>query len=484
MTYTPPETLHHHAEPWRGLGTGEATAASELREMFDEAIGGDDSLDRESLMPSGLAEWFVVAQTAIPALLYVPGAQAFRLQIRIASYAIALVGFAAWWFKRGGHRSLAHPSERWLLLAVIYLGLMVFHPMTSGLQAGIAQVMLYVAIFCAVFWAPAYIERPRQLVRILAILLVCNGINSIVGVLQVYDPDRWMPRELSFVYSSSRTALEIATYVGPDGRRIVRPPGLFDTPGAVCGAGTVAALLGLVFALERFAWWKRLLAVAFSFAGISAIYLSHVRASLVVAVGMMAVYAVTLFVQKERRRLTAFGGLAAGLVAAGLMASVFLGGTSIRDRFATLLQDDPGSIYYTARGQQLAAGFNELLTTYPFGAGLARWGMMRGYFADPSNLDSTALWAEVQPNAWMLDGGLFLVALYSAALLAAVFFEWRLISQLFNRDDRMWAAVVTAVNVGTLALVFTFVPFATQVGLQYWFLEGALHGAMVHRLRK
>jgi hypothetical protein len=109
---------------------------------------------------------------------------------------------------------------------------------------------------------------------------------------------------------------------------------------------------------------------------------------------------------------------------------------------------------------------------------------MRGYFADPSNLDSTALWAEVQPNAWMLDGGIFLLGLYSAALLAAALFEWRLISRLFNREDRMWAAVVTAVNIGTLALVFTFVPFATQVGLQYWFLEGALHGAMVHRLRK
>src|SRR5687767_5805081 len=140
MTYTPPESLQHHAEPWPGLGSGHATDADELREMFDEAIGSDAALDRESLMPSGLAEWFVVAQTAIPALLYVPGAQAFRLQIRIASYAVALIGFAAWWFKRGGHRSLAHPSERWLMLAVIYLGLMVFHPMTSGLQAGIAQV--------------------------------------------------------------------------------------------------------------------------------------------------------------------------------------------------------------------------------------------------------------------------------------------------------------------------------------------------------
>lgn len=471
-------------EAWRDVEVGDTSDPTEIREIFDDAIGIDDSLDRESLMPTGLAEWFVVAQTLIPALLYVPGAQSFRLPIRIASYTIALAGFAAWWFKRGAHRSLPHPSERWLLLAVAYLVVMLFHPLTNGLLAGVAQVMLYVAIFCAVFWAPAYVERPQQLVRILAIMLICNGINSVVGVLQVYDPDRWMPRELSFVYSGSRMAMDIATYIGPDGRRIVRPPGLFDTPGAVCGAGTVAALLGLVFALERFAWWKRLGALALSLAGISAIYLSHVRASLVVTIGMMVVYAATLAVQGERKRLTAFAGLAGALVVVGLLGSVALGGPSIQERFSTLLQDDPGSIYYTSRGQQLAAGFNELLDEYPFGAGLARWGMMRGYFGDPSNLDSTALWAEVQPNAWMLDGGLFLLGLYSAALLAAAFFEWRLISRLFNRQDRMWAAVVTAVNIGTLALIFTFVPFATQVGLQYWFLEGALHGAMVHRLRK
>ena len=483
--YPPPDPVsRQRIEAWRDVDVGDASDPAEIREIFDRAIGIDDSLDRESLVPNGLAEWFVVAQTLIPALLYVPGAQSFRLPIRIASYSIALFGLVLWWFKRGGHRSLPHPSERWLMLAVVYLLLMLFHPLTNGLMAGVAQVMLYVAIFCAVCWAPAYVERPRQLVRILAIMLICNGINSVVGVLQVYDPDRWMPRELSFVYASRGTALDIATYIGPDGRRIVRPPGLFDTPGAVCGAGTVAALIGLVFALERFAWWKRFAALGFSLAGISAIYLSHVRASLVVTLGMMAIYAATLVVQGERKRLTAFVGLAAALVGIGLFGSVLIGGSSIQQRFSTLLQDDPGTIYYSARGQQLAAGFDELAEQYPFGAGLARWGMMRGYFGDPGNLDSTALWAEVQPNAWMLDGGLFLVGLYSAALLAAALFEWRLLSRLFNRGDRMWAAVVTAVNVGTLALVFTFVPFATQVGLQYWFREGALHGAMVHRLRK
>jgi hypothetical protein len=52
------------------------------------------------------------------------------------------------------------------------------------------------------------------------------------------------------------------------------------------------------------------------------------------------------------------------------------------------------------------------------------------------------------------------------------------------REDRYWAATVAAVNIGTLALVFSFVPFVTQVGLQFWFLEGALHGAMANRPRR
>jgi hypothetical protein len=28
----------------------------------------------------------------------------------------------------------------------------------------------------------------------------------------------------------------------------------------------------------------------------------------------------------------------------------------------------------------------------------------------------------------------------------------------------------------------TFVPFNTQIGLQFWFLEGLLHGAMAYKL--
>ena len=442
----------------------------------------DEALDREPLLPQGFLEWFVVSQTAIPAMLYLPGSQAYRLPFRVGAYGVALIGFALWWFNSGARRDERHPADRWLLFALLYLGLMIFHPLTSGLLAGVAHTLLYAAIFSPVFWAPVFATHPRQLVRLLAIMLVCNGINSIVGVLQVYDPGRFMPTQLSL--GLSRTALAAATYVGPGGRLILRPPGLFDTPGAVCGPGTVAALLGLVFAVENFAWWKRGVALMFSLAGISAIYLSHVRANFVVTLGMMAVYAVALVFQDQKARLTAFASLGAGIIVVGLTASTMIGGESIRERFLTLFAEDPRSLYYQSRGQQLQTGFNQLVGQYPFGAGLARWGMMHGYFGDRSRLDSTEIWAEVQPSAWLLDGGLVLLGLYALALVVTAWYEWRLAMSLAAQEDRYWAATVAAVNIGTLALVFSFVPFATQVGLQYWFLEGALHGTMAGRPRR
>jgi hypothetical protein len=196
---------------------------------------------------------------------------------------------------------------------------------------------------------------------------------------------------------------------------------------------------------------------------------------------MMGLYTILLFVQRQRGRATAFASLGTGLVVFGLIASSVIGGESVVARFTSLIEQDPRSLYYASRGEQLAVGFGELLDEYPLGAGLARWGMMRSYFGDPANLDSTALWAEVQPNAWMLDGGLILLALYSLALLAVALFEWRLMRSLPDSSDRRWVAVVASVNLGTLALVFSFVPFTTQVGLQFWFLEGALLGAMAYR---
>lgn len=483
MRPTAPKAMPPVAEPLEPFGYIDERRPSNRPTTLDESAFEEPELDiRRAYLPNGFGEWFAAGLTLLPALLFLPGSQAYRLPARVGAYGISLFAVALWWFGRGGQRKVHHPAERWLSFVVGWLVLEIAHPLTNSLLSGVAQVALYFAILSPVFWAPAYANGVRGLKRILVILLICNGINSAVGVLQVYDPDRWMPRELSANFTQNSDALAASSYTGPNGQRIIRPPGLFDTPGAVCTAGTIAALFGLIFALEG-AWWRRGLAVAFSLAGIGAIYLSHVRASMIVAIGMMMAYAAMLVLQKQRARLVVFGGIGVALIVGGLSIATVLGGTGIRERFSTLLESDPAELYYQSRGVQLEYAFDNLIVNYPLGAGLARWGMMRGYFGNPANLDSSEVFAEIQPNAWLLDGGVLLLLFYSLALGVTAMNDLRLVRSLALREDQLWAAAVAAANLGTLALVFSFVPFGTASGMQFWFLEGVLHGSMAGRPR-
>ena len=459
-------------------------------DLFDGAVDPAERADEPSRdrrwLPTGFAEWFAVGLTFLPAILYLPNSQAYRLPARVGAYGISVYAFALWWFDRAGRKDTRHPAERWLMLIAPLLGAMILHPTTPSALAGVAHAVLYFAIFSPIFWVPAYVTSRRRLIRILAVLLLCNGLNSLVGVLQVYDPDHWMPRQLSQLYSGEmgRDALAAATYIGPGGRPIVRPPGLFDTPGAVCTAGTLAAVLGLIFFLEPMAWWKRVPALAMAVCGMSAIYLTHVRSSFVVTLGMMGFYVVLMAIQGRSTRAAGFTAFAIAIVVGGLSLATMLGGDSIQERFMTLFGDDPRTTYYQSRGVQVEYAFTDLVLKYPFGAGLARWGMAQFYFGgDFQPADAEVVFAEVQPNAWILDGGVLLLGLYVAALAATVVCDLRLIRTLRDPADRLLAAIVVATNFGTLFFVFTFVPFGTAAGMQFWFLEGALHGALNKRPR-
>jgi hypothetical protein len=77
-----------------------------------------------------------------------------------------------------------------------------------------------------------------------------------------------------------------------------------------------------------------------------------------------------------------------------------------------------------------------------------------------------------------------LLGLYSLALIVTAVHTWMTAMRLADPEQRLWASTVAAVNIGTLALVFSFVPFVTQVGIQFWFLEGALLGAMANQPRR
>lgn len=427
----------------------------------------------------GFAEVFIISQTALPAMLYLPGAQSFRLPLRIAAFGISLSALV-WVYHKHRKRVAGHPAATWLILAAIWLGVMILHPTTNSVTAGIAQTFLYVSVMAPLFWAPMMIDDPQRLGRILALLLICNGINSLVGVLQVYYPDAWMPVEFSRELLSHEHGVEESLgYRNDAGRLIIRPPGLFDNPGAVCGAGMIAAFLGIAFFLSPIRLWQRFGSLGFAVLGVMAIFLSQVRTSLLLLGGMVLVYALTLGVaQRSWLKAVNILLLAAAVGFAGYLYSSFTAGQAITDRFGSLAGDDPVAVYQDSeRGSMLMDGLTTLLPTYPLGAGLGRWGLMRDYFGNEGNLSSPQIWAEVQIPALILDGGGLLLLFYGLALGATTVSELRIARSAKSSSLRRYAPIIAAVNIGVVAITFSFTPFTTQLGMQYWFLAGILHGA-------
>jgi hypothetical protein len=424
----------------------------------------------------GFPEFFIISQTALPALLFLPGSQAFRLPLRTAAFAISLAAFA-WWLADTSVRVRSSNAQSWIAAVVALLAVMLFHPLTPSLPGGFAQMAVYLAVMAPLFWAPVFIRTPEHLARILWLLLICSGCNALVGVLQVYDP-RFLPAEFSRVISGNDVAMGSVTFIGRNGERLMRPPGLFDTPGAVAGPAMSAALLGLIFAVSGIAAWKRLLALAFAIAGLAAIYLSQVRISLVMTVMMMAIYTFITYRQGRPGRASQFGMLAGAIVLGGFAIALTLGGPAILERVMTLVGADPIAVYQGARGVQLSITFTEMLYDYPLGAGLGRWGMAASYFGSFTHL-SRPLWAEIQFTGWMIDGGILMIALYCGALTVTAVTQWKVAMLTAYPRLNTCAAAVLSANLGTAVLIFSFTPFVTQIGIQYWFLAGALHGVAV-----
>ncbi|HLY98652.1 MAG TPA: hypothetical protein VKT33_06260 [Candidatus Angelobacter sp.] len=422
----------------------------------------------------GFPEFFIISQILAPAVLFLPGTQSLRVLIRMAPFLISL-GPLVFYGRKVLHFKLMAPAQKWLVLCCVWLVLMVFHPGTNSITAAAAQAMLYLSVMAPIFWAPHIKLTPERMQRLLFIILIVSGINSMVGILQVYDPGTWMPKELSVRVTGTLGGVENVSYIGPDGRVIIRPTGLSDNPGAVSGPATAAALLGLIFFFEPIRLWRRLVAAFSALAGVTVIFLSQVRTSLLVACGALLAYVLLLALQRQKRKallLVIFGVLA---FVVSFFFAVGLGGQSIENRFATLFADNPTNVYYENRGAQIQYGVDTLLFQYPAGAGIGRWGMMYAYFGDPNNLESPALWAELQPNAWVLDGGLVLLLLYSFAVLANLRSQIRMVRAARSQGMKFSTSAIAAVNLVTMALIFGYTPFTNQVGVQYWFLSGSLH---------
>src|SRR5437773_2128693 len=73
-------------------------------------------LSTSPLVGWGFLEWFIVAQTLFPALLFVPGSQSFRMFLRIMPFAIS--GGALLWTIGEKSKIRPHPAQGYLSAAV------------------------------------------------------------------------------------------------------------------------------------------------------------------------------------------------------------------------------------------------------------------------------------------------------------------------------------------------------------------------------
>ena len=351
------------------------------------------------------------------------------------------------------------------------------HPATWVLS-GSAQIVFQVSIAAPVFWTARHWVTDERLERVLLLVFGANFLGAALGLLQVYYPQTFMPPEFSrLALRMNADIVGSLTYIGADGREIVRPPGLSDLPGGAAVSATVTALLGFAFATRsRTTHQLRLWFIAASIIGLTVVYLTQVRSMLVmICVCMMAAGAVRLRQGRVAHSVWVFGS-AAALVIASFMWAVAVGGESVVDRFQSILDVGVVQSYQENRGLFLSYTLQELVYEYPFGAGLGRWGMMSAYFGEPTNWQFPALWAEIQLTGWLYDGGVLLCVCYTGAIATAALYTYRIAGSAETYLSDL-ATMVLSVQVLVIGLCFTGPVFNTQMGIVFWLLSASVYGA-------
>ncbi len=406
----------------------------------------------------------VILQTVIPSMLLVPGIQGLRTIIRGLSYLVGWTGLAIP-SAMNLRATRSHPSTPWAMLIAIYLaGTLIFS--MSRIAPAVAEYVLILSVLAPVLWSPGLVLHPMQLHRILWLILATAGLNSLVGVLQVYDPDRWMPAE----FSRQIADMGLYRYTGADGRVIIRPCGLYDSPGAVSAPGAWAAIVGFALFQQERAHWRKAIAIGAAFLGVAVIYLTLVRTAMVVVLVGAATYAVLLTLRKRSQDAVAFGTVVVTTLFLAMAFAAIFGGDAVIDRFQTLYQSAPMPLYYQSRGVQLEYAVFHAAAEYPFGIGLGSWGMAASHFGG-----GTAF-AELQMHGWILDGGIPLLVMYSIAVCIAMWHDIQFCLTTHSLRSFRSASCIAAMNASTLVTIFSFVPFNTVVGMQFWLMTGMLRG--------
>ena len=368
---------------------------------------------------------------------------------------------------------LKHPIRPFALVVFALVFLELLHPETAGIIGGVAHVGMYLAILGPVFWVSRLKLDMKDFRRVMLLFWGYYALSAAVGMLQVYFPGRFEPDSQILASNAMREGLKITL---ASGERIYRPMGLTDAAGGAAMAGFYTCAVGSGLILERSRLWWRAIVLAGMITGIFVIYLSHVRSLLVMSIICMLGSAAALGMRGKPIKFLFYGIFIAAIFVVAWSLAVDVGGDSVRDRVGTLTASSARDVYYTNRGHFLESTVEELLPEYPLGAGLARWGMMAGYFGDFS-WKSTPLYTEIQWTGWLLDGGIPMLLVYPLALFLNLSLALKVARGRLGAnvpDLWIWGGAMVGYNLGTLAITFNAPVFMGGGGLEFWMLNTML----------
>ena len=432
-----------------------------------------DNSDR-AVKPKPWLVGFAVLHLACQLLLLIPALSGLRVVVRSAAFGVSVL-----FLLLIPSRRVSRTSLRTCALGIFMLLVMeFFHPEGSGLLAAFAAIMMNLAVMAPIFWVPRTEPSEDDVQLLITILWLFYTVSAILGVLQAYFPGQFQPPLSAILAANTRERLAGLEISLASGARVFRPMGLTDSPGGAAFAGLYAVLLGTGMLLSVKAPFRgaRVLAVGSMIAGLMCLYLCQIR-SLLVMTGVCEISLLTLLLVTGRvSRLVGLLGAVGATVPGAFVLALSIGGRAMTDRLTTLVDADPGSVYYASRGRFLETTLNQFLPLYPLGAGLGRWGMLHAYFGDVAD----GLWVEIQWTAWLFDGGIPLIFLYVTAILIA---SWGCLKIALGRIGpresslRIWGAVIVAYNVGAIAICFNYPLFGGTGGLEFWLLNMAVLSA-------
>ncbi len=427
-----------------------------------------------------LVTGFIALQIGCQLALLVEAISPVRVVIRILAFGCSLLLLG---LVRGPRTR--HPAMPFLLAWLGVTALNMFHPQTSSILAGAAQLGIQIAVLAPLFWVTRLRMDAATFRRTLALLFLFNAASAAVGVLQVYFPGRFQPALSTIIGGLGEAYTESLRFETASGLRVFRPFGLTDVPGGAATGAFYSVLLGAGFLISSRRGLIQVLSVGGIVLGIVCLYLCQVRAFAVMLLVCLLAVGAVLTLTGRFLRLMKLLALVGGLAVLGGVWAITLGGDAVTRRWNSLFEGDVGEVYYSNRGYFLEGTFTELLPEFPLGAGLGRYGMANAYFGDNSDPSRPALWVEIQWTAWVFDGGLLGVLLYPLALLATAFWVFRLALRRQGQGELwLWGCVIFAYDLGAIALTFSYPFFMSQAGMEFWLLNAALFGAVVQATRQ